>query len=329
MTPDHFRTFARYNAWANDRLYAACARLPDAEFRAPRQAFFGSIMGTLNHILVGDRAWLGRLEGVPSGIARLDDILFEDLVELTQARVAEDRRIGALMDRLDAEALARDLVYRTMAGVEYRTPVVWVLSHLFNHQTHHRGQAHALLSQTTVAPPSLDLIYFLRDQLRAEVCPRISREAPAYPKPGSAGLSRIAFQSALFKLFQISGPKLVLVLAKLVQVFPGEDAAVVHIVELDSERVVTHRLQSHDTDMTAARHDLLLAGAVALDFGRRAFHAQKFGREREFAAVVEFDLQPLLRFPQAHLDRPVLRSERVGGEGLGRFRHGQWPAPPE
>jgi len=164
MTPDHFRTFARYNAWANDRLYAACARLPDAEFRAPRQAFFGSIMGTLNHILVGDRAWLGRLEGGPSGIARLDDILFEDLVELTQARVAEDRRIGALMDRLDAEALARDLVYRTMAGVEYRTPVVWVLSHLFNHQTHHRGQAHALLSQTTVAPPSLDLIYFLRDQ---------------------------------------------------------------------------------------------------------------------------------------------------------------------
>jgi len=164
MTPDHFRTFARYNAWANDRLYAACARLPDAEFRAPRQAFFGSIMGTLNHILVGDRAWLSRLEGVPSGITRLDQTLFENLAELTQARAAEDERIRAMVDGLDAEALGRDVVYRTMAGVENRTPLVWVLSHLFNHQTHHRGQAHALLSQTTVAPPSLDLIYFLRER---------------------------------------------------------------------------------------------------------------------------------------------------------------------
>src|SRR3954464_10455427 len=85
MKPDHFRTFARYNAWANDRLYAACALLPDAEFRAPRQAFFGSIMATLNHILVCDRAWPRPLAGVPSGITRLDKILFEDLAELTRA----------------------------------------------------------------------------------------------------------------------------------------------------------------------------------------------------------------------------------------------------
>ena len=164
MTPDHFRTFARYNAWANDRLYAACALLPDVEFRAPRQAFFGSIMATLNHILVGDRAWLGRLEGVPSGITRLDEILFEDLAELTRARVAEDDRIRTLVDGLNAEALEHEVVYRTMAGVEHRTPTPWVLSHLFNHQTHHRGQVHALLSQTTVKPPPLDLIFFLRER---------------------------------------------------------------------------------------------------------------------------------------------------------------------
>jgi uncharacterized damage-inducible protein DinB len=162
MTPDHFQTFARYNAWANDRLYAACAHLSDADFRASRQAFFGSILGTLNHILVGDRAWLGRIEGVPSGITRLDEILFDDLAVLRQARVAEDERIRKLTESLDSESLSRDLEYRTVAGVEHRTPLVWVLSHMFNHQTHHRGQVHALLSQTTVKPPPLDLIFFLR-----------------------------------------------------------------------------------------------------------------------------------------------------------------------
>jgi uncharacterized damage-inducible protein DinB len=164
MTPDHFQTFARYNAWANDRLYAASAQLSDADFRASRQAFFGSIVGTLNHILVGDRAWLGRIDGVPSGITRLDEILFDDLAVLRQARVAEDERILKLTETLDAEALSRDLVYRTVAGVEHRTPLVWVLSHMFNHQTHHRGQAHGLLSQTTVKPPPLDLIFFLRER---------------------------------------------------------------------------------------------------------------------------------------------------------------------
>jgi uncharacterized damage-inducible protein DinB len=164
MTPDHFQTFARYNSWANDRLYAACAQLSDADFRASRQAFFGSILGTLNHMLVGDRAWLGRIDGVPSGITRLDEILFDDLAALKRARVAEDERILKLTETLDTDSLSRDVEYRTVAGVEHRTPLVWVLSHMFNHQTHHRGQAHALLSQTAVKPPPLDLIFFLRER---------------------------------------------------------------------------------------------------------------------------------------------------------------------
>ncbi|UEM03509.1 DinB family protein [Skermanella rosea] len=164
MTPEYFRTLARYNAWANRHLYDACAALPDAEFRKPRQVFFGSILGTLNHVLVADRAWLGRLEGVPSGIAALDQILYEDLADLTAARTTEDTRITALVDGYGAGEFGRDLVYRTMVGTEHRTPVAWVLSHLFNHQTHHRGQAHGLLSQTAVPPPALDLIYFLRER---------------------------------------------------------------------------------------------------------------------------------------------------------------------
>jgi uncharacterized damage-inducible protein DinB len=163
LTPDYFRTFARYNAWANRRLYAACATLPDSELRAPRQAFFGSILGTLNHILVGDRAWMGRLESVPSGITRLDEILYDDFTALRRAREREDERILAYVDGLDAAMLGEEVVYRTIAGAENRNPRVFILGHLFNHQTHHRGQVHGLLSQTGVAPPPLDLIYYLRE----------------------------------------------------------------------------------------------------------------------------------------------------------------------
>ncbi|EWY42413.1 diguanylate cyclase [Skermanella stibiiresistens SB22] len=164
MTPEHFHTFAHYNAWANTRLYAACAALPDAEYRASRQAFFGSIPGTLNHILVADRIWLGRLRGTPPDGTKLDQILFEDLPELTAAREALDRDILEMVESHDADSLSRDVVYRNSTGTEFRTQVTWVLSHMFNHQTHHRGQAHGLLSQSPVPPPTLDLIYFLRER---------------------------------------------------------------------------------------------------------------------------------------------------------------------
>ena len=112
---------------------------------------------------VGDRAWLGRIEHVPSGVETLDQILYDDFAELRAAREAEDRRIVALTDRLDAAALAETLDYANMAGVPQRTRLDWVLTHVFNHQTHHRGQAHGLLSQTAVPPPPLDLIFYLRE----------------------------------------------------------------------------------------------------------------------------------------------------------------------
>src|ERR1051325_1413666 len=96
----HFRTFAGYNAWANRRLYDAAGRLPEAEYMKSRPAFFKSIHGTLNHILVGDREWLGRLEGRDSGIKSLDQILYGELAGLRIARQAEDARIIAYVDRL-------------------------------------------------------------------------------------------------------------------------------------------------------------------------------------------------------------------------------------
>jgi uncharacterized damage-inducible protein DinB len=161
-TPAYFQTLARYNQWANRRLYTACAELADADYRAPRRAFFGSIHGTLNHLLVTDRIWMGRIEGLASGINALNQILFEDFGELRAAREAEDERIVAFADQLTADMLDKALVYKNTTGKPFETPMVWVLAHLFNHQTHHRGQAHGLLSQTEVAPPPLDLMMYLR-----------------------------------------------------------------------------------------------------------------------------------------------------------------------
>jgi len=162
MDAEHFQTFARYNAWANRRLYDACAGLAVPEYRKPRPAFFGSIHNTLNHILAGDRIWLGRIEGREHGIAALDQILYEDFASLRQAREAEDARIQRLVDGFDDRALAGPRSYKTTSGIAQETRLDWILSHVFNHQTHHRGQVHDMLSQTETAPPPLDLIFFLR-----------------------------------------------------------------------------------------------------------------------------------------------------------------------
>src|ERR671927_1031398 len=95
-----FQMFARYNAWANDRLYAAAAQLSDADYRADHGAFFKSVHGTLNHLLVGDRIWMRRFTGQGEAPSRLDAILFEGFSELRRAREAEDARIAAYVDGL-------------------------------------------------------------------------------------------------------------------------------------------------------------------------------------------------------------------------------------
>jgi len=160
---EHFCRFAGYNAWANGRLYEACGMLPEPAYMADRAAFFGSIHGVLNHILVGDRAWIGRLEGVAPEIKSLDEILYDDLATLRCAREKEDGRIVAYVEGLTGDRLGQDVHYASVAGEQFVTPVGQVLAHVFNHQTHHRGQVHDLLSQTDVAPPPLDLMYYLRE----------------------------------------------------------------------------------------------------------------------------------------------------------------------
>jgi uncharacterized damage-inducible protein DinB len=163
-TRAYFVTLAKYNAWANRRLYDAVAMLDGIEYRRSRASFFGSIHATLNHILVGDRMWSARIAGLTPPPLRLNQILHEDLASLRAARESEDEALIGLVSGLSEAALDGDLSYRTSRGEPQRDPLRFVLGHVFNHQTHHRGQVHDMLSQTAVAPPELDLIYFIREQ---------------------------------------------------------------------------------------------------------------------------------------------------------------------
>ena len=159
----HFIMFAGYNAWANERLYEAAAALSEAQYREDRGAFFKSVHGTLNHLLVGDRVWMHRFTGEGTPPARLDQILFEDFAGLREAREAEDRRIIDYAKGLDDTRIAGLIRYRRVTSPEtVEQPLALALAHFFNHQAHHRGQVHALLTQLVGRAPELDLLYFQR-----------------------------------------------------------------------------------------------------------------------------------------------------------------------
>jgi uncharacterized damage-inducible protein DinB len=161
---EHVRMFAGYNRWANERLYAAAARLAPAALAEDRGAFFGSLLGTLNHLLVTDRLWLTRLDGESPCGTPLDAILHRDLADLQAARQAEDQRLIGFVGALQEARLAAPLAYATTSGVAYSQPLHQVLAHLFNHQTHHRGQAHHLLGLALgrEGTPVLDLLAYQR-----------------------------------------------------------------------------------------------------------------------------------------------------------------------
>jgi uncharacterized damage-inducible protein DinB len=155
---------AAYNQWANRRLYGAAAGLSDADYRADNGAFFGSLHGTLNHILVGDRIWLQRLTGEGDAPDRLDAILFDSLADLRAAREQEDERIVAYIGNLSETDLAGTVRYRTLSNpVGIEQELLPLLINLFNHQTHHRGQAHGMLTRITNHAPSLDLLMYQRE----------------------------------------------------------------------------------------------------------------------------------------------------------------------
>jgi uncharacterized damage-inducible protein DinB len=168
---ENYRFLARYNSWFNERLYDACGRLADDERRRDRGAFFGSIHGSLNHLMWADRMWLKRFaaQGVPFP-SLTDDVLAlpagavygtvvcEDWTELRAQRARLDAAIEAWTRDMPADFPLRTIGYANTKGVRREHAAWQALTHFFNHQTHHRGQVTTLLSQAGIDPGATDLI---------------------------------------------------------------------------------------------------------------------------------------------------------------------------
>jgi len=151
------RIQARANRLANHRLHAAMSALSAADLHAPRTGFFPSLMATLNHILAVDLYYVGALHGETDGAEAWQRFLPADELALLASRQRDcDERLIAFCDALDAAGCARSVEMPRAAGRVQRDAAAHVLQHLFMHETHHRGQAHAMLSGTAVAPPQLD-----------------------------------------------------------------------------------------------------------------------------------------------------------------------------
>jgi len=159
--PVYVQRMARYNRWQNENLYDAAERLSPEERERERGAFFGSIHKTLSHLLWADRVWMGRFTDQPrpqGGGIRESVALYPDWRALSEERVKFDQAIVTWADGVDDAWLARDQTYHSGATGRDLTRPRWLLvSHMFNHQTHHRGQVHCMLTQAGAKPHDTDL----------------------------------------------------------------------------------------------------------------------------------------------------------------------------
>jgi len=156
----YVQRMARYNRWQNENLYGVADKLADDERRRERGAFFGSIQGTLSHLLWGDQIWLSRFAGTPKpeGGIPTSAALYPDWDKLKRERAAVDKAIVIWADELDPDWLAGDLTWFSGAvNRELSRPVAALVMHFFNHQTHHRGQVHCMLTQAGGKPHDTDL----------------------------------------------------------------------------------------------------------------------------------------------------------------------------
>jgi uncharacterized damage-inducible protein DinB len=162
MLKAHFDQLAAYNRWANQRVYNDAASLPDDVRKRPAGLFFGSLHGTLNHLLVADYIWMRRFTGDGPQPERLNQILHEDFAELRSARQQEDDRIFNFVTQ--SNDYDRIIEYQNSTGKTFRQAFGSALTHFFNHQTHHRGQVHAGLTIAGIREPmSLDLLNLQRE----------------------------------------------------------------------------------------------------------------------------------------------------------------------
>jgi uncharacterized damage-inducible protein DinB len=176
ITCEYIHTMAGYNRWMNEKVYAAASRFSADELAAERGAFFGSVIGTLNHVMVADLIWLKRFTQHPTAHAALaplaaiemptalDQPLYQDFTRLRERRVWLDGVIQAWADSLTAEDIEHVLEYANTRGDRFRKRFAGLVMHFFNHQTHHRGQATTLLTQAGVDVGETDLRALLADE---------------------------------------------------------------------------------------------------------------------------------------------------------------------
>ncbi|MFN3938346.1 MAG: DinB family protein [Gemmobacter sp.] len=166
ITPEYCALLARYNRWQNRSLVAAASTLTPAARTQARGAFFGSIAGTLSHLLWGDLVWMARFDGGTRPEATADDsaTAFPDWDAYRRERAATDARILLWAERIGAEELAGELFWHSrLTGRTQRQPMAVCVVHFFNHQTHHRGQAHAMLTAAGARPEPTDLVFMPAD----------------------------------------------------------------------------------------------------------------------------------------------------------------------
>ena len=163
MVYNRYMMFAGYNQWANQLAFEAAGQLSDSDYRADFGVFFKSVQGTLNHMLGADQFWMYRFTGQGTFPDALNAILFEDFATLKLARREMDRRILDWIDGLSEDDLRGALRYMPVTNpAPFEELLAPALDHFFNHQTHHRGQVHALLTRLAGKAPSLDLVYYNR-----------------------------------------------------------------------------------------------------------------------------------------------------------------------
>ena len=160
ISVEYCQLLARYNRWMNERIYAAVDEMPDAERKRDCGAWFGSVHRTLNHILWGDRMWLGRFTDPPCNVAPYGADMYSDFATLQRERGATDTRILDWAGGLSADWLASTLEYRAAADGKRRRLPAWIAAaQLFQHATHHRGQLTTLMKQAGRDPGITDLPY--------------------------------------------------------------------------------------------------------------------------------------------------------------------------
>ncbi|MEI9941371.1 MAG: DinB family protein [Pseudomonadota bacterium] len=171
MSPEWLGASTRYNSWMNDKLYALAATLSDEARKCDVGAFFKSIHGTFNHLLLTDKVWLARFKGTIApdgfmgleGIRSLDQELYADFDQLRRERARTDDELTAWISPLSHEQLAAPLVF-VRRGQRLELPLWGAVAHVFNHQTHHRGQITTLLTQQGLDPGVTDLFAMLREE---------------------------------------------------------------------------------------------------------------------------------------------------------------------